>query len=210
MKNFVPVGGAPLTVIADIPLPGAAKRFDYQTFDPTTGRLYISHMYGNQAGVNLGRGLADPYVPLLAVNATGIDADQPVERAEPDRGGAERDQTEPAPRGVRADEHERQQRDADHEPDQPVEVGFVLRPRQPHVLCLEYPADRARIEGLHLTTVETVLDAPLAFGAHQLNWHPQRLREDESGVIVEITPALAGWESRIFSSTNHINPRSLA
>lgn len=25
-------------------------------------------------------------------------------------------------------------------------------------------------------------------------WHPQRLREDESGVIVEITPALAGWE----------------
>jgi len=27
----------------------------------------FSHMYANQAGVNLGRGLADPYVPLLAL-----------------------------------------------------------------------------------------------------------------------------------------------
>lgn len=43
--------GAPLRVIADIPLPGAAKRFDYQSFDPTSGRLYISHMYGNRLDV---------------------------------------------------------------------------------------------------------------------------------------------------------------
>ncbi len=42
---------APLRVIADIPLPGAARRFDYQSFDPKTGRLYISHMYGNRLDV---------------------------------------------------------------------------------------------------------------------------------------------------------------
>src|SRR6266851_8522885 len=43
--------GAPLRVVADIQLPGAAKRFDYQSFDPITGRLYISHMYGNRLDV---------------------------------------------------------------------------------------------------------------------------------------------------------------
>ena len=35
---------SPLLPVADIPLPGAAVRFDYQSFDPTTGRLYIAHM----------------------------------------------------------------------------------------------------------------------------------------------------------------------
>jgi DNA-binding beta-propeller fold protein YncE len=39
---------APLTNIADMPLPGAAVRFDYQSFDPTHGRLYIAHMNANQ------------------------------------------------------------------------------------------------------------------------------------------------------------------
>lgn len=33
-----------LKEIADIPLPGAASRFDYQSFNPQNGRLYISHM----------------------------------------------------------------------------------------------------------------------------------------------------------------------
>lgn len=33
-----------LTKVADIPLPGPAVRFDYQSFDPASGRLYISHM----------------------------------------------------------------------------------------------------------------------------------------------------------------------
>lgn len=33
-----------LRQIADIPLPGGATRFDYQSLDPTTGRLYLSHM----------------------------------------------------------------------------------------------------------------------------------------------------------------------
>ncbi len=39
-----PASPAPLVPVADIPLPGAAVRFDYQSFDPTTGRLYIAHM----------------------------------------------------------------------------------------------------------------------------------------------------------------------
>lgn len=39
---------APLQEVADIPLPGAAVRFDYQSFDPSSGRLYISHMSANQ------------------------------------------------------------------------------------------------------------------------------------------------------------------
>lgn len=41
-------GPAPLKVIADVPLPGPAVRFDYQSFDPAHGRLYIAHMNANQ------------------------------------------------------------------------------------------------------------------------------------------------------------------
>jgi DNA-binding beta-propeller fold protein YncE len=44
-------GGVPLTAVADIPLPGSAKRFDYQSLDTTTGRLYISHMRGDRLDV---------------------------------------------------------------------------------------------------------------------------------------------------------------
>lgn len=39
---------SPLKKVADIPLPGPAVRFDYQSFDPTHGRLYIAHMNANQ------------------------------------------------------------------------------------------------------------------------------------------------------------------
>jgi DNA-binding beta-propeller fold protein YncE len=39
---------SPLTPVADVPLPGPATRFDYQSFDPTTGRLYIAHMDAGQ------------------------------------------------------------------------------------------------------------------------------------------------------------------
>lgn len=38
----------PLTKIADVPLPGPAVRFDYQSFDTVHGRLYIAHMNANQ------------------------------------------------------------------------------------------------------------------------------------------------------------------
>ena len=33
-----------LKTVADIPLPGGTTRFDYQSLDPSAGRLYLSHM----------------------------------------------------------------------------------------------------------------------------------------------------------------------
>jgi YVTN family beta-propeller protein len=38
----------PLKRVVDIPLPGAAVRFDYQSLDALQGRLYIAHMNANQ------------------------------------------------------------------------------------------------------------------------------------------------------------------
>lgn len=43
--------GDPLVLVADVPLPGAARRFDYQSFDSTIGRLYISHMRGDRLDI---------------------------------------------------------------------------------------------------------------------------------------------------------------
>lgn len=37
-----------LRLVADVPLPGPASRFDYQSLDPTDGRLYIAHMNADQ------------------------------------------------------------------------------------------------------------------------------------------------------------------
>jgi DNA-binding beta-propeller fold protein YncE len=37
-----------LRLAADVPMPGTPSRFDYQSFDPRTGRLYISHMNAGQ------------------------------------------------------------------------------------------------------------------------------------------------------------------
>jgi DNA-binding beta-propeller fold protein YncE len=37
-----------LTKVVDVPLPGPAVRFDYQAFDPSSGRLYIAHMNADQ------------------------------------------------------------------------------------------------------------------------------------------------------------------
>ena len=37
-----------LIKVADIPMPGPAVRFDYQSFDPASGRLYIAHMNADQ------------------------------------------------------------------------------------------------------------------------------------------------------------------
>ncbi len=36
--------GLPLRTLRDVPLSGGATRFDYQSFDPNTGRLYIAHL----------------------------------------------------------------------------------------------------------------------------------------------------------------------
>jgi DNA-binding beta-propeller fold protein YncE len=38
----------PLRLVANVPLPGPANRFDYTSLDPTTGRLYIAHMNAGQ------------------------------------------------------------------------------------------------------------------------------------------------------------------
>jgi DNA-binding beta-propeller fold protein YncE len=38
----------PLRVVADVPMPGPAVRFDYQSLDPSSGRLYIAHMNADQ------------------------------------------------------------------------------------------------------------------------------------------------------------------
>jgi YVTN family beta-propeller protein len=43
-QNKASSGRSPLKTVVDIPLPGPAVRFDYQTLDPSTGRLYIAHM----------------------------------------------------------------------------------------------------------------------------------------------------------------------
>ena len=37
-----------LRLVPDIPLTGSPTRFDYQSFDPATGRLYIAHMGAGQ------------------------------------------------------------------------------------------------------------------------------------------------------------------
>jgi YVTN family beta-propeller protein len=37
-----------LRLVADVPLPGPAARFDYQSFDVSDGRLYIAHMNADQ------------------------------------------------------------------------------------------------------------------------------------------------------------------
>ncbi len=37
-----------LKKVADVPMPGPAVRFDYQSFDPSSGRLYIAHMNADQ------------------------------------------------------------------------------------------------------------------------------------------------------------------
>src|SRR5215831_3760852 len=34
----------PLDLVADVPLPGGASRFDYQSMDEGRGRLYIAHL----------------------------------------------------------------------------------------------------------------------------------------------------------------------
>lgn len=38
----------PLKTVADVPMPGAAVRFDYQSLDTSSGTLYIAHMNADQ------------------------------------------------------------------------------------------------------------------------------------------------------------------
>src|SRR5215813_9927086 len=43
-KSEVAPGSLPLRVLADVPLSGGTSRFDYQSFDSYSGRLYIVHL----------------------------------------------------------------------------------------------------------------------------------------------------------------------
>jgi YVTN family beta-propeller protein len=43
-SGALPPGNLPLRTLRDVSLSGATSRFDYQSFDPNTGRLYIAHL----------------------------------------------------------------------------------------------------------------------------------------------------------------------
>ena len=43
-----PTIDAPIRLVRDVPLPGSASRFDYQSVEPATGRLFIAHMGAGQ------------------------------------------------------------------------------------------------------------------------------------------------------------------
>jgi DNA-binding beta-propeller fold protein YncE len=47
-KSGKPENPSVLTKIVDVPMPGPAVRFDYQSLDTESGRLYISHMNADQ------------------------------------------------------------------------------------------------------------------------------------------------------------------
>lgn len=55
-----------LTLIREIPLPGPANRFDYQSFDPATGRIYMNHM---DAGRTI---VFDPDSERVVAEITGV------------------------------------------------------------------------------------------------------------------------------------------
>jgi DNA-binding beta-propeller fold protein YncE len=44
LPSSATTGNLPLRTLRDVPLSGGATRFDYQSFDPNTGRLYIAHL----------------------------------------------------------------------------------------------------------------------------------------------------------------------
>jgi YVTN family beta-propeller protein len=44
LPSSAPSGNLPLRVLRDVPLSGGATRFDYQSFDPNTRRLYVAHL----------------------------------------------------------------------------------------------------------------------------------------------------------------------
>jgi len=44
LPSAATLGTLPLRTLRDVPLSGGATRFDYQSFDPNIGRLYIAHL----------------------------------------------------------------------------------------------------------------------------------------------------------------------
>jgi len=67
-------------VVADLPLPGPPARFDYQSFDPSTGRLWIAHMgAGEVLAVDVGTRRVAARVIGMA-GATGVRAIPALQR----------------------------------------------------------------------------------------------------------------------------------
>jgi hypothetical protein len=61
-----------LSKVEDIQLPGGPSRFDYQSLDPLTGRLFISHMGDGKLVVfDIHRGQVLANLPGFP-NATGV------------------------------------------------------------------------------------------------------------------------------------------
>ena len=61
-----------LTKVADIPMPGPAVRFDYQAFDPSSGRLYIAHMNADQLVVEPFSAVSAPNRKRICSEATAF------------------------------------------------------------------------------------------------------------------------------------------
>ena len=67
-----PVPGSGLTLVAEVPLPGPANRFDYQSVDTASGRNYMNHKNAGRTLVfdaNAARVLAE--IPDVR-RATGV------------------------------------------------------------------------------------------------------------------------------------------
>src|SRR5256884_6607702 len=69
---------APLRVVADVPLPGNATRFDYQSLESASGGLFISHMGAGQLvvfDVRVGRviGNLDGFPTVTGVLAVPVE-----------------------------------------------------------------------------------------------------------------------------------------
>jgi DNA-binding beta-propeller fold protein YncE len=59
-RQAMPKSG--LRLVREIPLPGPANRFDYQSFDPSSGRIYMNHMNAGRTVVfdaNAGKVIAE-------------------------------------------------------------------------------------------------------------------------------------------------------
>src|SRR5262249_18759177 len=63
--NGSPPSGTLLSLVSDVPLPGAANRFDYQEIDSANGQLVVAHMNDNSVLV---LALADGSVKKLLPN----------------------------------------------------------------------------------------------------------------------------------------------
>lgn len=72
---------AGLRLMQEIPLPGPANRFDYQSFDPATGRLWMNHM-------DAGRGLTTAPRDSVPGKPRSVPASTRLARVAADRSAA--------------------------------------------------------------------------------------------------------------------------